>query len=176
VFASGGGGSETGGSGKKAEKDEKPEKDDAIEALNLSETAKKAAYILKKKHPAVVFTSGRRDKAEQASAMASNVVVNRNWIKETYVTSTASTNCQKWVDDHKDKKAKNEIAEGLKEVLDKLSDAQLAQLSKHLSGDAFDVQPVEKDAGEIKATLNSLPGKTKFLEKEGGLVRWHVQF
>ena len=156
--------------------DSKAATDPEIEALDLSETAKKAAYELKKKHPSVTFTSGRRNKQEQASAMASNVVANRNWIKETYVQSTARDNCQKWVDDNKDKKTKDEIAAGLKGVLDKLTDAQLAQLSKHLSGDAFDVQPVDKDADEIKKTIKGLPGLSKFLDKEGGLVRWHAQF
>lgn len=150
--------------------------DPEIEALDLSDTAKKAAYELKKKHPSVSFTSGRRDKQEQASAMAGNVALNRNWIKETYVQSVASDACQKWVDDNKDKKTKDEIATGLKGVLDGLTDPQLAQLSKHLSGDAFDVQPVDTDADEIKKTIRGLPGLGKFLEKEGGLVRWHAQF
>jgi hypothetical protein len=150
--------------------------DPEIEALNLSETAKKAAYELKKKHPSVTFTSGRRDKQEQASAMAGNVVANRNWIKETYVQTAARDACQKWVDDNKDKKTKDEIASGLKGVLDGLTDAQLGQLSKHLSGDAFDVQPVDQDAEEIKKTIRGLSGLSKFLEKEGGLVRWHAQF
>jgi hypothetical protein len=160
----------------KGNKDDKPAKDDAIEALNLSDPAKKAAYELKKKHSSVVFTSGRRDKASQASAMASNVVANRKWIEQTYVSSAASKACQKWVDDNKDKKTQDEIAAGLKGVLDGLNDAELAQLSKHLSGDAFDVQPVDDNAEEIKKTIMNLPGATKFLDKEGGLVRWHVQF
>ncbi len=150
--------------------------DPEIEALNLSPAAKKAAYELKKKFPSVHFTSGRRDKQEQAHAMATNVVLNRQWIKETYVPSAARNACQKWADDNKDKKTVSEIAAGLKKVLDGLSDAQLAHLSKHLSGDAFDVQPVTKDAEAIKKAIRSLPGLGKFLEKEGGLVRWHAQF
>jgi heme-binding NEAT domain protein len=150
--------------------------DPEIEALDLSATAKKAAYELRAKHPLVTFTSGRRDKQEQASAMAENVVLNRDWIKETYVKSAASEACQKWVDDNKNKKTKDEIAAGLQGVLDKLTDTQLAHLSKHLSGDAFDVQPVEKDAEAIKQTIQGLSGLDKFLEKEGGLVRWHAQF
>ncbi len=150
--------------------------DPEIEALNLAATAKAAAYDLKKKHPSVSFTSGRRDKGEQASAMASNVILNRNWIKETYAASTARDTCQKWVDEHKDKKTKDEIAEGLKGVLDGLTNTQLAQLSKHLSGEAFDVQPVEKDADDIKKAIKGLKGLTRFLDMEGGLVRWHAQF
>jgi hypothetical protein len=153
-----------------------PATDPEIEALNLRDTAKKAAYALKKKHPAVTFTSGRRDKGEQARAMASNVVENRNWIKETYVSTTVSDACQKWVDVHKDKKTKDDIAEGLLSVLDAQTDADLGKLSRHLSGDAFDVQPVETDADAIKKTIRELAGLDKFLEKEGGLVRWHAQF
>lgn len=150
--------------------------DPDIEALNLSDTARKGAYELKRQFPAVVFTSGRRDKASQASAMASNVVLNRTWIKETYASNDASKACQKWVDDNPDKKTKDEIAAGLKGVMDGLTDDQLGQLSKHLSGDAFDVQPVDKDADGIKKAIRALPGLGKFLEKEGGLIRWHAQF
>jgi hypothetical protein len=108
--------------------------------------------------------------------MAGNVVSKRNWIKETYLESEASIACQKWVDDNEDKKTKQEIAAGLTQVLNGLTEAQLARLSKHLSGDAFDVQPVDKDAEKIKKTIRALPGLKRFLEKEGGLVRWHVEF
>ena len=150
--------------------------DPDIEALDLADAAKKGAYALKKQFPAVVFTSGRRDKAGQASAMASNVISNRNWIKETYAKNDASDACQKWVDDNPTKKTKAEIAAGLKSTMDGLTDAQLGQLSKHLSGEAFDVQPVDKDADGIKAAIKALDGLSKFLDKEGGLVRWHAQF
>jgi hypothetical protein len=124
----------------------------------------------------VKFTSGRRDKQQQAHAMATNVVLNRSWIRETYIPSAARDACQKWVDTNKDKKTVDEITAGLKSVFDALSDSDLAHLSKHLSGDAFDVQPVDKNAEDIKATIRALPGLDKFLEREGGLVRWHAQF
>jgi len=150
--------------------------DPDIEALGLSDTAKKGAYELKRQYPAVVFTSGFRNKSQQASAMASNVVLNRSWIEQTYTETTASKACQKWVNDNKDKTTKKDIADGLEGVMDGLTDAQLAQLSKHLTGDAFDVQPVDKDAAGIKKAIRGLPGMTKFLEKEGGLIRWHAQF
>ena len=151
-------------------------KDDEIEALNLAETAHIAAYVLKKAHPSIKFTSGRRDKSDQARAMASNVVKNRKWIEETYANSDLRTKCQKWVDDHPDKKTQTEIAEGLLSVFNTATDAELGKFSKHLSGMAFDVQPVEKDAEAIKKTIRNLPGLDKLLEKEGGLVRWHAQF
>jgi len=153
-----------------------PATDPAIEALDLAATAKKAAYELKKKHPDVVFTSGRRTKADQARAMAGNIVLNRKWIEQTYAKSTAREKCQKWVDDNPDKKTKDEIETGLAGVLDTLTDAELAQFSKHLSGDAFDVQPVDKDADKIKETIRGLSGLNKFLDTEGGHTRWHAQF
>lgn len=150
--------------------------DPSIEALHLSDTAKAAAYALKDAHPAVVFTSGRRDKHSQAHAMASNVVSNRDWIKETYLPSEVSSACQQWVDDNPDQTSLDEITAGIEGVFDSMSDAQLAKISKHLSGDAFDVQPVTANADAIKATIRGLAGLSKFLEKEGGLVRWHAQF
>jgi hypothetical protein len=152
------------------------ETDPAIEALDLRGAARTGAYALKKAHPSVRFTSGRRDKADQARAMASNVVLNRKWIEETYATSPVSKLAQKWVDDNPDKKSQDDIAAGLLSVFEAASDADLARLSKHLSGDAFDVQPVETDADAIKKTIRGLTGLDKFLEKEGGLVRWHAQF
>lgn len=155
---------------------EAEQNDPKIEVLDLEPAARKAAYALKKKHPTVIFTSGRRDKGEQASAMASNVVANRQWIKQTYAQSKLRDDCQKWVDDHPDKKTHEEIKTGLLSVLNQATSADLGRLSKHLSGMAFDVQPVEQNADEIKKTIKSLEGLEKFLDTEGGLVRWHAQF
>ena len=80
------------------------------------------------------------------------------------------------VDANPDKKTQAEIAEGLLSVFNSASDADLGKFSKHLSGDAFDVQPVDKDADAIKKTIRGLTGLDKFLDTEGGLVRWHAQF
>jgi hypothetical protein len=90
--------------------------------------------------------------------MASNIVSSndRNWIKDTYKAATA---LQSWVD-----------------VLDAMSDQDKGKVSKHLSGDAFDVQPQAKDGATIKGDIKKLPGLTKFLDREGGLERWHAQF
>ena len=150
--------------------------DPEIEALDLALTAKVAAYALKKTHPGVIFTSGRRNKRDQARAMAENVIFNRKWIEQTYARTLARDNCQKWVDDNPDKMTQQEIEAGLASVIDALPGAELAKLSKHLSGDAFDVQPVTEDAEMIKATIRNLPGLKVFLDVEGGLIRWHAQF
>ena len=146
-----------------------------ITSLKLSAKAKKAAEELLKEFPDIQFTSGRRDLKDQARAMASNVVKQRDWIKKTYLPNEASKACQKWVDDHPEALSQNAIAAGLLETLKGLG-AKAGQISKHLTGDAFDVQPVSKNATEIKKAIRKLPGLTKFLEKEGGLVRWHAQF
>ena len=153
-----------------------PTTDPEIEGLDLTATAKKAAYELKQKHPTVSFASGRRSKADQARAMAGNVVQKRKWIEQTYAKSTACQKCQKWVDDNPEKKTKEEIETGLSSVFNELTDAELAQLSKHLSGEAFDVQPVDTNADKIKATIRGLTGLKIFLDTEGGLTRWHAQF
>jgi len=152
------------------------ERDPDIEALDLAVAARAAAYELKKTHPSVIFTSGRRDKKDQARAMAQNVILNRNWIEQTYAQTLARDCCQKWVDDNPDKTTQQEIEVGLASVIDALPQAELAKLSKHLSGEAFDVQPVTEDAEKIKATIRSLPGLKVFLDMEGGLIRWHAQF
>ncbi|MDQ2778661.1 MAG: hypothetical protein M3Y32_03780 [Pseudomonadota bacterium] len=122
------------------------------------------------------FTSGRRSKADQPRAMASNVLKNRKWIAETYKDTPLRASCQKWVDDNPDKKTQADIAAGLLTVLASATDEQLGGFSRHLSGMAFDVQPVDTDAEAIKKTLRELPKLEFFLDSEGGLVRWHAQF
>jgi hypothetical protein len=146
-----------------------------IEALDLAKTAKEAAKTLKKKHPDILFISGRRTVVEQAQAMASNIVKsnNRQWINDTY---PSAAKLQKWVDDNPKATTVDDIAKGLETVLNAMADSDRAKISKHLSGEAFDVQPQDKDAVTIKKDIQALPGITKFLDKEGGLVRWHAQF
>jgi hypothetical protein len=150
--------------------------DAEIEALDLAPTARTAAYALKKAHPSVKFTSGRRGKADQARAMAGNIVKNRKWIEQTYKDSPLRKKSQDWVNNNADQTTQAEITQGLLTVFDAATDEELGNFSKHLSGMAFDVQPVDQDAEAIKKTLRGLAGLDKFLDTEGGLVRWHAQF
>jgi hypothetical protein len=151
--------------------------DAAIEALALRGRARIAAYALKKAHPTVVFTSGRRSLVDQARAMAQNVAKNRAWISQTYASSALSERCQRWLDVHAKVTTQEEIQQGLLGVLQEATDTERGYLSKHLSGDAFDVQPVTDGAEAIKRTLRKLvKPHGRFLDKEGGLVRWHAQF
>jgi hypothetical protein len=151
--------------------------DAAIEALHLRGRARIAAYALKKAHPGVVFTSGRRSLVDQARAMAQNVAGNRQWIAQTYAASELSARCQRWLDINAKKTSQSDVEQGLLAVLQDATDTERSYLSKHLSGDAFDVQPVTDGAAAIKRALRQLvQPHGRFLDVEGGLVRWHAQF
>jgi hypothetical protein len=160
------------------EGEKKQEVDLEIEALDLAPDAKKAAYELKKKHPDIKFTSGRRSVTEQARGMAKNIVQSgdREWIKKTYSDTSSRRKLQKWVDDHPEATTGDAIAKGLEEIFNTLSDRQKGYISKHLAGEAFDVKPQTENAGQIKRDIRALSGLKKFLEREAGLVRWHAQF
>jgi|ERR1700680_4105296 len=146
--------------------------------LDLIGSAAAAAVLLENEFPDVVFTSGRRDLAAQAHAMASNVVAaGRDWISRTYLPSEACSACQGWVDSHPETDAIADVAAGLLSVLEPFGDDQLCRLSKHLSGQAFDVAPITGPRGDaIQERISKLPGLEKFLHQEGGLIRWHAQF
>lgn len=144
-----------------------------IEEMNLEPGTKNAATILKSKHPTIEFTSGRRSIFQQAHAMAGNVVKKRDWIGRTYL---AGAKLQQWVDQHPEAKTVDAITAGLEQVMKAMAPNELTKISRHLTGRAFDVRPVPKNAAAIKADILKLPGLHKFLDKEGGLVRWHAQF
>ncbi len=89
---------------------------------------------MKNAHPTVKFTSGCRDKNDQARAMASNVVNNRKWIEQTCAISNLRAKCQEWVDNNPAKKTQAEIADRLLSVFNAATDADLCKFSKPLSG------------------------------------------
>ena len=146
-----------------------------IEELNLAPTADAAAKLLLEKHPEIQFTSGRRDVNQQAHAMAANVVSlhDRKWIGETYL---AGQKLQAWVDAHPEAVTVDQLTAGLAAVMNAMSDVERLKISRHLTGRAFDVRPVVHNAEQIKNDIRNLPGLNRFLEKEGGHVRWHAQF
>lgn len=153
-----------------------------IDQLRLSPTARKAAEFIYSKHPYVIFTSGRRDAAEQAHAMACNVVTDRNWIMRTYLRGAA---LQTAVDVHRVQGGSwnvSAIESVLCDAMLSLTDAELRGLSRHYTGDAFDIKPIQGEQGHavldtIKAMkLDPSFDLEKFLTKEGDLIRWHLQF
>lgn len=155
--------------------------DPAVDTLDLKPKAKSVANKLKKKYPKIVFNSGKRDEvSEQASAMAGNVVSNRTWITETYADKALAKKLQDKIDANKDAKTKEAIAAILEAEMNTWDEKEKGKLSAHFSGEAFDIQPQTDQADEIKSDAKSWAeseGSTgsKFLDKEGGLVRWHVQ-
>ena len=146
-----------------------------IEEMKLEPTAEAAARLLLQKHPNIQFTSGRRDVTQQAHAMASNIVAlqDRQWIGHTYL---AGQKLQAWVDAHPEAVTVDQITAGLTAVMNAMPEAELLKISRHLTGRAFDIKPVTENAEAIKNDIRALPGLNKFLEKEGGHVRWHAQF
>ena len=146
-----------------------------IEEMQLAPVAKEAATILKTKHPEVEFTSGRRDIHQQAHAMAGNIVVlhDRKFIGHTYL---AGAKLQAWVDSHPEAVTVDDITDGLEQTMNAMPEEELMKISRHLTGRAFDVRPVTANAEAIKADIRNLPGLHKFLDHEGGHVRWHAQF
>jgi hypothetical protein len=147
----------------------------SIDDLDLVDFAADAARILLKAHPEVLFTSGRRTVDEQASAMAANVVKRRKWIEQTYVKTAERDALQNWIDSHPEARTQAAISTGLQSIMSGWSDDQKTLVSLHFCGHAFDVQPIA-NGDAIKKTIRSLPNLRKFLETEGGLVRWHADF
>lgn len=147
-----------------------------IDALKLEDYVRDAAIALRTEFPNIMFTSGRRDVGGQAQAMASNVAQNRKWIEQTYKPSAMRTRLQAWVDANPGAGTIASIAAGLLATMNGFP-AELAGFSEHLTGEAFDVQPVPGPDGEaIKAAIKALPNLAQFLPTEGGLVRWHAEF
>jgi hypothetical protein len=146
-----------------------------IDEMQLEPIAKQAAITLKNKHPTLEFTSGRRSVRQQAHAMAGNIVVlhDRRWIGKTYL---AGARLQQWVDQHPQAVTVDAITDGLEQTMNAMPEADLMKISRHLTGRAFDIRPVILKSKVIKADILKLPGLHKFLDHEGGHVRWHAQF
>jgi hypothetical protein len=149
-----------------------------VDRLKLASWAHEAALIMAAEFPDIDFTSGRRDMAGQARAMAGNVAASRSYIEDTYADTAESRSLQKWVDDHPEATTAGEITEGLKSVMEDWTDDQLAKISRHIAGLAFDVQPIgEPGATAVRDRMKTLPHLQKSpIFNEGGLVRWHAQF
>lgn len=106
--------------------------------------------------------------------MAGNILVNRKWVEQTYAASPERDVLQKWVDDHPEAMTAAAIAAGLVGIMSTWSDAQRVKLSRHFAGLAFDVQPTSSTV--LKDAIKALPNLIKFLDNEGGITIWHVEF
>lgn len=150
----------------------------SIGALDLIDPARAGASTLLAAHSdSVVFLSGRRTVAAQAEAMAGNVLLNRRWIEQTYAPSAQRAALQGWVDANPAAATKTDVAAGLAGVMADWSDAEKLKVSRHMAGLAFDLKSLTGTEGmAVRQTIAALPHLRRFLDKEGGLVRWHVEF
>jgi hypothetical protein len=148
-----------------------------VDDLHLSPYAKSAAESLVQQFgDKLVFTSGRRDIAQQAAAMAPHVVKDRRWITKTYSDAVNATELQTWLDEHPKVTTIGSVAAGLQSVISGWASDRLRRLSWHLSGDAFDIVPVpQPDDQAVMRAIRALPHFEKLLTKEGNDVVWHVQ-
>lgn len=149
----------------------------AIDALDLAPSAKAAAIQLLAWFPNDVrFTSGRRSVADQARAMAQNVVKKRHWIEETYKDTGQRAALQAWVNQNPAIADAASIAAGLEPIMRPWTDVQKRNFSRHMSGDAFDVLPMPGTVGQrIKDSIPNLSKLKWHTFEEGGLERWHVE-
>lgn len=84
---------------------------------------------------------------------------------------------QRWVDDNPAANTAAAIAAGLQNVMNSWTNGQQRNFSRHITGDAFDVQPVAGVQGEkIKQAIAKLPNLNWHTFQEGGLEVWHAQF
>lgn len=157
----------------------KEERVSAVEVLNLSGRAKEAALFLKKKYPYIVFTSGKRNIMDQARVMAKNIIDTRDrrWIEKTYKSDSAKK-LQEWVNNNPRATTAQDIKNGLYSIMYAMTPSELASISKHLSGNAFDVEPLSpsnKSYKNMLETMRRFPGGL-FIENESGVPVWHLQF
>lgn len=150
-----------------------------VARLGLVGRVNQFAMDLKRSHPDVVFTDGLRMRADQARAMAKNIALaGLSWVEKTYIDSEAKRAIVKWLKANPQYKSVDAIAIGLSDLMDTLTNDQLSALSKHFKGEAVDIQPVHGLTGVLlKQSIKHLCKKhgLKFIKREGGLERWHVQ-
>jgi hypothetical protein len=149
-----------------------------IPSLDLNPAALAGAHELYRQCPWVKFPSGRRSLAKQAHVMACNVAVRRDFISRVYIHG--GEELQLVVNRHPEWETVEQLAHGLYAYLhDEMTPEKVVKLSRHMTGDAFDVLPILDNAEQANQTIHviqKLTGLDRFLTREAGLPRWHVQF
>ena len=151
--------------------------------LTLKPRAANFANRLLLQFPFLVLTSALRLVDGQCEAMAENEAKARDWVQDTYKSSPVEVAVQSWLDQNPTITDVAGIEAGLLGVLAQFSAAELHTLSWHLTGEAFDIQPLTTErAPTVTSAIRDLVvaeieggGNAKFLPSEGGLLRWHVQ-
>jgi len=150
-----------------------------IAAMGLTPRMAARATELQTAFPTVVYTSGRRTLQAQAHAMAVNTTMNRNFIRQTYVHAAL---LQTTIDAHPEAVEVSQIENLLVADMNALAPADLNRISRHLTGDAVDLLPMEDDTGtptdvgaQVIAWIKACPDTDIMLLREAGLVKWHWQ-
>lgn len=151
-----------------------------VDQLSLAPAAYKGAKLLAAMFPEIVFTSGRRSIEKQARVMAVNSMKNRRFIEQTYLDGDS---LQQVVNKLPIDCSQATMEANLYNALLSLDAIGLMRVSRHLTGDAFDIQPIV-DCSGIPSTKGQMVidyirrnmAEAKMLLREGGLVIWHVQF
>lgn len=153
--------------------------------LGLIPPAYDVAAEFEQAFPHAVFTSGRRDVTKQAHDMAVDMLASglgARWIVKTYAPSKAKDLCVAAVCDLTVPLTVASVSSAIENALTPLTDEERYELSHHLGGAAFDVQPVNVSLVSWgAAALVWLADKAKavggkFITNEGGLIRWHFEY
>lgn len=154
-----------------------------IKDLNLSPIAEAGAHALQAAFPWLIFTSGRRDLRQQAHAMAVNTFSNKNWVADTYKNpGTIPESIYKYYDIVPVKYLDltwniSSIEAVIYHDLSQMSESQQHDISRHLTGDAFDCQWEDSlRMNDVVETSKELNGCDKVLTNEAGHLVLHVQF
>lgn len=142
--------------------------------LGLIDPAASCAIAVEAQCPHVVFTSGVRTRTQQAASMAFDTVQDRSFIADTYADSDAKRALLLWLNDNPDAKTFLSLTNSFESILNGLSDDQFGHLTLHGKRLAFDVRPYTCDWDTLQSLVQKFGGRT--LQKEGSLVRWHVDF
>jgi len=150
-----------------------------LDQLRLAPRAKTGAVLLNERFPDMQFTSGLRDIQAQARVMATNQLRKPFWIRDTYLRGKE---LQRLLDTQT-LNTQLELQAFIQKWLEGQTSEQLAQLSRHLGGYAFDIKPSVDRKGytntqgfDMISFIHTVVQPEKFLQWEGGLQIWHLQF
>jgi hypothetical protein len=124
------------------------------------------------------ITSGKRTREDQAAAMAANEWRSRGWIAATYVDSKVKRAIVRATERAWSgaKCTRQKLQTAILLAMNVFTDVELGALTLHMAGMAFDVRPrPEKPAIAVYLAAEALRLGGKFLDREGGLLRYHWQ-
>jgi hypothetical protein len=161
--------------------------DDII--ATLQPQAKSCALKLLIQFPFLTLTSGLRTPDSQAQAMATDVVKGGiAWLVSTYANNPVKSACVAALTALQATSLNWDlpgISACLLGVFAQFTPLQLMELDLHMSGMAFDIEPLpstDSRTNEVVAaieadiaTTNQAGGDALFLPKEGNLLLYHVQ-